>query len=205
MPLTHSADAPAFEVSDCKAGLRRLFPHLTLTPFRADVRLAELSHTPPFAVYTFNMKDRQAGSLLASATHNRWRCFLLHDTSPVAWASLRPIAKGDRLRVAEVSVNAYIERATEAIRCGEQLEATRTRNFELRFLESPVGSFAAVWLHHLAGAPRSRQESSCYDQDLIIPISEHSGSVEPLRVYDNRELSVALYADEDDDCETIAP
>lgn len=124
-----------------------------MTMLNDDVQVTE-----PHPVYTVSTEAIAGGNFLSKASLISWRYFIVQDEKTVAAAFVHQAE--DKLQFSHVNQGRLVEGTVEALLAAEQLEATKHKDFEFRYLEIRPLHFAAVWLHST-------------EEDIILPFSDY--------------------------------
>lgn len=129
----------------------------------------------PHPVYFVGTYDVAAGRLLAAATLVGWRYILLAGERSILAAEVSYDREGGQLEFSHTNDGPLVAGTLEGVWVSEGLKEVRDADFELRLLEIPDLSIAALWLH-------------AEGQDLLMPIPPARRGLKPLTLYTEEDL-----------------
>lgn len=138
-----------------------------------------LEAAAPHPVYFVGADHVAASRLLAAAELSGWRYILLAHGRAILAAELSFPREGGRLEFSHTNDGPLVAGTVEGVRVAEGLEEVGEADFELRLLEIPSLSLAALWF---------RAEG----RDLLMPIPPASRGLKPFAMYTEEEILGAL-------------
>jgi hypothetical protein len=135
----------------------------------------DISVAAPHPVYFVGTDEIAAGRLLEAAALVGWRYILLVGERSMLAAEVAYDRESGQLEFSHTNDGPLVAGTLEGVRVAEELKEVRDADFELRLLEVPGLSIAALWLH-------------AEGQDLLMPIPPVRRGMKPYRVYTEEEL-----------------
>lgn len=144
----------------------------------ADSAPGDISASAPHQVYSVGAGDVVAGRLLVAALLTGWRYIVLEGERPLLAAELSFAADG-RLEFSHANDGPFVGATLKGVRVAEGLAEIRGGDFELRLLEVPGLSLAALWFHAAA-------------RELLMPLPPVLKGLRPYHLYDEEALLAAI-------------
>ncbi len=154
-------------------------PHTRTAAVTAGGAAGDLEAAAPHPVYFVRADYLAAGGLLAAAELSGWRYIILAGGRAILAAELSFGREGGGLEFSHTNDGPLVEGTVEGVRVAEGLEVVGGMEFELRLLELPGLSVAALWFH-------------AEGKDLLMPIPPSRRGLRPFTIYTEGELLKTL-------------